>query len=115
MCSWFSFWKGTTKDKGVNMLKFKTKCGYIAYKCTYNEMHHITGGYYTCICDYCLAKQDTYYLIPVLNGSYCSKCFERWNNEAIFYTEDLAFENSFIRHIEKIAKQVGVTITKQRS
>lgn len=97
------------------MIKFKTKCGYIAYKCTYDEMHLITGGGYTCICDCCASLDNTYYLIPVLNGSYCCKCFNRWDNEAIFYTEDLPFENSFIKHIEKIAKQVGVTITKQRS
>ena len=95
------------------MLKFKTKCGYIAYKCTYNEIHLITGGNYTCICDFCANLDDTYYLIPVLNGSYCSKCFERWNNEAILYKEDLEFQKSYIKHIEELAKSIGIKINQQ--
>jgi len=93
------------------MIKFKTKCGYIAYKCTYDEIMSIHGGIAAYRCDKCSAIDETYYMVPVLNGAYCSKCFDKWNNPVVPYNQgDLAFQNSFIKYIEELAKSVGVSI-----
>jgi len=66
------------------MLKFKAKGGHIAYKCTYDEIVRIYGGVYAYRCDFCSKISNTFYIVPVLNGGYCDKCFERRDNEKVF-------------------------------
>lgn len=94
------------------MIKFKAKGGHIAYKCTYDEIVRIYGGVYAYRCDFCSKISNTFYIVPVLNGGYCDKCFGRWDNEKVFNVEDLPFQKTFIRHIEELAKSIGIKIEK---
>lgn len=96
------------------MIKFKAKGGHIAYKCTYDEIVRIYGGVYAYRCDFCSKISNTFYIVPVLNGGYCDKCFERWDNERVFEVEDLPFQKTFIKYIEELAKSIGIKIEKEQ-
>jgi hypothetical protein len=54
------------------------------------EVNKVLGGYG--ICDFCNEMADTGYLICVLNHWYCPKCYEEWTERAVFYTDDLYYE-----------------------
>lgn len=81
------------------MEKIKTKCGYIAYKATAIEMATIGG---LGICDYCNTPSSEGYIIPVLNRWYCPECYDRWNNEAEFFEEDLEYEERTAKLYESL-------------
>lgn len=90
------------------MKKTKSKCGYIVYETSLTECVRITDGYG--ICDMCAKPSFKLYLIPVLNSAYCEKCFNDWNERAIYYKEDLDFESSYVKFFEKRAKERGVEV-----
>lgn len=92
------------------MKKFKSKCGYIVYETTPKECILITGGFG--ICDMCAKTDKKIFLVPVLNHALCIKCFETWNERAVFYKEDLPFERVFQDIYEKNAKQVGLEVVE---
>lgn len=76
------------------MRKFKSKCGYVVYKTTPKECIEITNGFG--ICDMCAKPDKTIYLVPVLSHALCQKCYDDWNERAVFYEDDLWFEKIYI-------------------
>lgn len=76
------------------MRKFKSKCGYVVYETTPKECIKITDGFG--ICDMWAKTDKTIYLVPVLNHALCQKCYDDWNERAVFYKDDLWFEKIYI-------------------
>ena len=81
------------------MEKLKTKCGYVAYKGIRTEIILVTGGFG--VCDMCAKPDKEMYIVPVLNSAMCCKCYEDWNNRAIYYEEDIPFERQFEKVFDK--------------
>lgn len=90
------------------MKKTKSKCGYVVYETSLTECVRITDGYG--ICAMCAKPSFKLYLIPVLNSAYCEKCFNDWNESAIYCKEDLDFESDYVKFFEKRAKERGVEV-----
>ena len=84
------------------MKKFKNDCGYVVYETTPKECIHITDGFG--ICDMCAKTDKKIYLVPVLNYALCQKCYDDWNKRAVYYKEDLWFEQLYIEAWEKRAR-----------
>ena len=82
------------------MKQFKSKCGYIIFKCTALEIISIGG---LGICDHCNNFSEVGYLIPVLNHWLCESCFLKWDENSTYYPEDIPFEKKntkyYLSHI----------------
>lgn len=89
------------------MIKIKTKCGYIAYKVSREEIVSV-GGFG--ICDHCNEPSKTGFLVPVLNHWICPKCYEEWNERAHFYPEDLWVEEKNCQYYESVIPVEGETM-----
>jgi len=80
----------------------KTKKGHKFIKLNINEMLKIGG---LGICDSCCVPMSNGNLIPVLNSVYCDDCFNKWVKEAVYYKEDVQYEeqktNQFLRMLNE--------------
>lgn len=94
------------------MKKFKSDCGYIVYETTPRECVEITNGFG--ICDMCAKTDKVIYLVPVLNHAFCQKCYDDWNGRAIFYEDDLWFEEFYARIWEDMAKRKKIDLVEIR-
>ncbi len=92
------------------MKKFKSDCGYIVYETTPKECIEITNGFG--ICDMCAKTDKVIYLVPVLNHAFCQKCYNDWNQRAVFYKEDLWFEKLYVDTWEHNALRKGINIVE---
>lgn len=92
------------------MKKFKSDCGYIVYETTPRECIEITNGFG--ICDMCAKTDKVIYLVPVLNHAFCQKCYDDWNERAIFYEDDLWFEKLYVDTWEHNALRKGFNIVE---
>lgn len=90
------------------MRKFKSKCGYVVYEATIKECISITDGFG--ICDMCNKSNNTLYLVPVLNHALCPKCFQDWNERAVFYKDDLWFEKIYVDIWERMALKRNIEV-----
>ena len=81
------------------MLKFRTECGWIAYKTTAAEIKSIGG---LGICDTCNKSSDIGYLVPVLNCWLCEECFNNWKSRAHYYPEDVPVETRRALYYEQM-------------
>lgn len=90
------------------MKKLLSKCGYIVYKCTLTELVEVTGGYG--LCDMCNTPNKEMFLIPVLNSAMCLQCYEDWNKRAIFYEDDIPFQNVHNQRYIEMARMRNVRI-----
>lgn len=94
------------------MIKFKTKQGFTIYKSTFFECISATGGFG--ICDWCNRSNSTLYIIPILNSAMCSECYKDWiGKNPKYFEEDRPFEEAYIRHFEKMAKENNVPIEEK--
>lgn len=94
------------------MIKFKTKHGFMVYKSTFFECVSATGG--LGICDWCNKANSTLYIIPILNSAMCPNCYEEWlKKNPKYFEEDRTFEEAYIRHFEKMAKENNVPIEEK--
>lgn len=62
------------------------------------------------LCDSCNQTIEETYYIPVLNWGMCKSCFEDWKQRAIFYQEDLDFENTNMLWLEKWCDRLNINI-----
>lgn len=92
------------------MKKFKSKCGYTVYETTTRECIEITDG--IGVCDMCNKTNKTLYLVPVLNHALCPKCFQEWDERAIFYKDDLWFEKIYKDGWESRARRKGIEVVE---
>lgn len=90
------------------MRKFKSKCGYVVYETTTKECISITDSFG--ICDMCNKSNNTLYLVPVLNHALCPKCFQDWNERAVFYKDDLWFEKIYGYTWERMALKRNIEV-----
>ena len=81
------------------MLKFRTRQGYVAYRCTASETA-LLGG--MGVCDDCGKFSETGFLVPVLNHYMCPRCFEDWQNRGHYYPEDVPIEQRRAAYYENI-------------
>lgn len=81
------------------MLKFQTRQGYIAYRCT-SEETTLLGG--MGICDDCGEFSPNGFLVPVLNHYMCPHCFEDWQNRGRYYPEDIPIEHRHAAYFERM-------------
>ncbi len=79
--------------------------GFKIIELTKEELFSIGGG--LSICDICCAKMDKGFYIPVLNSTYCQKDYERWNESAIRYAEDIPYELLKFKQMKQIFNIVG--------
>lgn len=94
------------------MIKFKTKQGFTIYKSTFFECISATGG--LGICDWCNKSNSTLYIIPILNSAMCPECYKDWiEKNPKYFEEDRSFEEAYIRHFEKMAKENNVPIEEK--
>lgn len=92
------------------MKRLLSKCGYIVYKCTLAELVELTGGYG--VCDMCNTPNKEMYLVPVLNSAMCPQCYDDWNNRAIYYEDDIPFQNAWNDRYVRMAKVNNIRIEK---
>lgn len=86
------------------MIKYELPIGYVAYKISSEECFSFGG---LSICDDCgTFCSEGGYLVPVLNHFMCSECFFDWLSRAKFYSEDLDFEQYWVRYYERILSVV---------
>lgn len=81
------------------MLKFRTRQGYIAYRCTASETT-LLGG--IGVCDDCNEFAESGFLVPVLNHYMCPRCFEDWQNHSHYYPEDIPIEQRRAAYYESV-------------
>ena len=81
------------------MRKIKTKCGYTAYITSKSEVQ-LLGGFG--LCDHCNTLQRTGYLVPVLNHFLCERCYNDFDERAIYYRQDIAVETRNADYYESV-------------
>lgn len=62
------------------------------------------------ICDSCNQCSVKGYLIAVLNHWMCPECYNEWLEEAVWYEEDVVYENRTFNNYKRILK---IDTTKQ--
>ena len=95
-----------SKPKGEIILIVKNIIpqGYVEYEMSHKELKAklVAGDWCDCCNDY-MRPEDPAHLIPVLAmRTYCQDCFDKWKKNAIFYEEDLLYEQDLVRKLDKI-------------
>jgi len=71
---------------------FRNKIGHIVIPCSRAQVIEAFRGFG--ICDQCGKTAPHGYLLPVLGHRwFCQGCKDEWESRAIFYQEDVAFED----------------------
>lgn len=84
--------------------KKTTPQGYVEYEMQHKELSaKLFAGNRCDNCNCVIQQNDTVHLIPVLNGlTYCQNCFDEWIERAIYFEEDIPFEQGLVRNLDKL-------------
>lgn len=77
----------------------KNKKGFKVIKVTLSDCIK-WGGFG--ICDHCNGACDKGYYVAVLNSLLCEKCYNDWNQRAIYYPEDSRIEEQNYSYMKSL-------------
>lgn len=88
------------------IIKKTTPQGYVEYEMLHKELKaHLVAGDRCDNCNHVIRPDEVCHLIPVLNGyTYCQKCFDEWIKRAEYFEEDIPFEQSVVRSLDRLLK-----------
>ena len=80
--------------------------GYVEYQMQHKELKEkMVAGDWCDNCNCFIGPEDPAHLIPVLAArTYCQDCFDDWKKTAVFYEEDIPYEQDLVRRLDKIFK-----------
>lgn len=80
--------------------QYRNKNKHIVIPCTREQVISIFKGYG--ICDDCNGTDPQGYLLPALAGRwYCPKCYKDWEDTAVYFLEDVEYEEKKAMQIIK--------------
>ena len=98
--------KNVINEKGFKVIALKP-----------NECQQIGFGFqdetdFELICDNCneLINDELYvFYVCVLNRVFCKQCFQEWYENAVYYPEDVRYENDKYENVKALIESSGLS------